>query len=199
MTYPTHKAFAVCWVLLGNIILYNSGITEINYYLSMIVMLHIGKYGALFPDIDHKWEYVKEKTLVNKVINRVIHATGGKHRSWHTHSIDIALLCTFISYKLPSLLLRGGAIDIVNAELLKIIMIGFCLGWLSHLFSDMLTSAGVRIIHVADIKIALVPKMLGKLRFNTGNEWEQFVYSATRVMNIVVGVVAMIYPFIVVG
>lgn len=197
MTYPTHRAFAVCWVLLGNIVLYNLGMTEINYYLALIVMLQIGKYGALFPDIDHKWEYVKDKTLVNKIINKFIHATGGKHRSWQTHSIDIALICTVVSYILPKGLYDRGIINPVNKELLHIVMVGFCLGWLSHLFSDMLTSAGVRITHVTDIKVALVPKSIGKLRFNTGNEWEQFVLRVTRILNIGIGIISIIYPFII--
>lgn len=199
MTFPTHRAFAIGWVLLGSMFLYANGMTEINYFLAMIIMLQIGKYGALFPDIDHNWKNVKDKTVPNWVINKIIHITGGKHRSWQTHSLDIALVFTFFSATLPQTLLEMGKISEVNEEVLKIVMLSFSLGWLSHLFSDMLTSAGVRLLFWKNKKIALVPKELFGIRFNTGNEWENFVYKTTKVINFIIGLIAILYPFIVTG
>lgn len=196
MTFQTHRVFAIGWVVVGNVILHNAGVTHINYYLSLIVMLQFGKYGALFPDIDHNWQNVKEKTVPNYIINKLIHLTGGKHRSWQTHSIDIALLTTFLSYTLPIKLLQYGIISEVNKEVLTIALFGFSIGWLSHLFSDMLTSAGVRLFCINKKKIALVPKQFMGLRFNTGNEWENFVYQLTRRINIPIGLLAVIYPII---
>lgn len=196
MTFPTHKAFAIGWILIGNMILYYNGMTEINYYLALIIMLQIGKYGALFPDIDHTWQNVKEKTVPNWVINKIIHLTGGKHRSWQTHSIDIAIISTIISYTLPGILFNSNKISQVNMEVLNIVMIAFSLGWLSHIFSDMLTSAGARLVCWKKFKVALVPRQLFGLRFNTGHEWEEFVYKITRVINVILGAFALIFPLL---
>lgn len=197
MTYATHRVFAVGWVLLGGMLLYNLGVTQVNYYLAMIIMLQAGKYGALFPDIDHSWENVKEKTVPNLIINKIIHLTGGKHRSWQTHSIDIALIVSLISCKLPNYLYEKQILTLVNKEVLSILMIGFSIGWLSHIVSDMLTSTGVRITFLNKKKIALVPKQLFGLRFNTGHQWEGFVYSVTKGLNIVIGIAAILYPYLI--
>lgn len=196
MTYPTHKAFAIGWIAIGNLVLYRTGITEINYYLALIIMLQIGKYGALFPDIDHHWQNVKEKTVPNWVINKLIHLTGGKHRSWQTHSIDITVACTIAAFLVPNKLYELGKISIVNKEVLSIVLIGFCMGWLSHIFSDMLTSAGVRLLCISKKKVALVPKQLMGVRFNTGNEWEEFVYRVVKTLNIIIGIIILAYPIL---
>lgn len=175
-------------------LLWYNDIGSVNYYLAWIIMLYAGKSGALFPDVDHNWESVKEKTMVNRVINAIIHATGGKHRSWQTHSIDIVLIFTFIAFCLPKSLLNMGAISDVNKELLQLLLIGFDVGWLSHIFSDMLTSAGVRITCCRKTKLAFVPKELFGFRFNTGNAWESFVYNATKKLNVIVGFIGVVFP-----
>lgn len=192
MTYMTHKVFAIGWVLIGNMILYTRGVTNVNYYLALIITLQAGKYGALFPDVDHHWASVKEKTAVNFAVNKFIHMTGGKHRSWQTHSWDVWLVITSIGLLIPTL--DTIEMSTVNRELFKILWIGFTMGWMSHLVSDMLTGEGVRLFCWRKFKIRFVPKKLGKLRFNTGKEWEQFVYRATRIVNIPLGFVAIIFP-----
>jgi len=119
MTFVTHREFSIIFIYLGAIALYNSGVSHVNYYLALIIMLKIGKAGALFPDIDHEWQNVKEKTTGNWVVNKIIHLLGGKHRSWVTHSIDIAAWFCMISYFGPKYLLQRGMIDQVNYEVLS--------------------------------------------------------------------------------
>ena len=196
MTAITHRQYSISFALISNILLYHFGITEINYYLTLPIILLVGKYGALFPDIDHSWNNVKDKTVVNWFINKLIHLTGGKHRSWQTHSIDIVAIYTVVAAFLPGILFKYEKISIVNKEVLSLILISFASGWISHIFSDMLTSAGVRVICFIPFKLAFVPKHIGKLRFNTGNEWEAFCYKSTRVINVFIGLLAIIYPFI---
>lgn len=196
MTYATHRAFMVWWVLLTNILIYKVLEPEVNYYLALIVMLQFGKVGALFPDIDHSWRNVKEKTIPNWIINKLIHMTNGKHRSWQTHSIDIVIIANILSFRLPTYLYNTGLLDSINANILSIILLGFSTGWVSHIISDMLTSDGVRIFCFNKKKIALVPKELLGIRFNTGNSWEEFVFKVTRIMNIIVGIYAIINPYI---
>ncbi len=194
MTYKTHRQFAVFWAYAAAILIYIQGLSDINYYLALIIILPLAKLGAEFPDYDHIWANVKNKTPGTWVINKLIHLTGGKHRSWQTHSIDIAAVATVISFILPNKLLEIDKISNINKEILAIVLVGFASGWLSHLFSDMLTSGRVRLICFLNIQIGLVPKKLFGLRFNTGNEWEEFVFKVTRGLNVLAGLTTLVFP-----
>lgn len=176
--------------------MYKNNITVVNYYLSLLILLLISKQGALFPDVDHIWKNVKEKTTVNWIINKLIHITGGKHRSWQTHSIDIWAIFGFITCFLPNYLYNKGVIDIVNKEVLSLVLIGFISGWGSHLFSDMLTPEGVRLVCWNNFKLKFVPRAVGRLKFNTGGSWEEFNYKTMRIINIIIGVISILLPFI---
>lgn len=196
MTAPTHKQFSICFAFLATMLMYKTKFSQINYYFVLGIMLLVSRYGALFPDIDHNWQNVKEKTVPNWIINKLIHATGGKHRSWQTHSLDIALIVTVASIIMPQVLLDRQKIDEVNYEVMSIILAGFSVGWLSHLFSDMLTSAGIRILCCSKRKLAFVPKKIGRFRFNTGNEWELGIYRVIRLFNITCGAISVVYPYL---
>ena len=197
MKGPTHRQYSICFAVLTAILLYRKGITEINYYLSLPILLMAGRSGALFPDVDHTWQNVSDKTYINKIINTIIHITGGKHRSWQTQSWDICLIFTMFSYFIPNILFNLGKISAVNREVMCILLLGFSAGWVSHLFSDMLTSAGVRVICFSRFKIALVPKKIGSLKFNTGHEWESFNFKVMKILNFIIGIFALIYPIII--
>lgn len=197
MTGPTHKQYSICFAYLTAILFFNLGITHINYYLALPIILATSKSGALFPDVDHTWKNVHDKTTINRIINFIIHATKGKHRSWQTHSIDICLVFTILSYTIPNKLCNNGSISEVNKEVMILLALGFASGWISHLFSDMLTSAGVRLFCWNDkIIVKLVPKKIGKLRFNTGNEWEAFNIKVMMKINKVLGVISVAYPIV---
>lgn len=199
MTGPTHKAYSVTFAFITAMLFYKLGVTEINYYFALIILLMSSKHGAKFPDVDHHWKNVGDKTVPNKIINTIIRATGGKHRSWQTHSWDICLVFTIASYQIPRALYNTGKISNVNKEVMNIILLGFASGWISHMISDMLTSAGVQVLCFSKKKIALVPKSIGKLRFNTGNEWEAFNYKTIKIINIILGLTCLIYPYILQG
>ena len=199
MTAPTHKQYAIAFAFIANMMLFSYNITNINYYLALPIILLTSKYGALFPDVDHSWKNVKDKSVPNWIINKIIHLTGGSHRSWQTHSIDIVVIVSLASYYLPSYLYTKGLVTVVNREVLSILMLGFSAGWISHIIADMFTSAGVRLLCFLKLKVKFVPKQLFGLRFNTGNEWEQFCYKLTRFINIILGIICLIYPLIVNG
>lgn len=196
MTYPTHKQFSYTFVYISSMLMLMYSISNVNYYLALLIMMQIGKYGALFPDIDHHWGNVKEKNIPNWIINKIIHMTGGSHRSWQTHSIDITLGFTLVSFFLPEYLEQTGKMTTINSEVLGIIMLGFSAGWISHIFSDMLSSAGVRVFFWSNKTFAFVPKKLFNFRFNTGNAWESFVYSVIRKLNVIFGLIAIVFPWI---
>lgn len=197
MTGPTHRKFSVSWACLLAITMYRFNLISINYYLALPLLFCIARYGALFPDVDHSWDKVKDKTFVNFIINKLIHLTGGSHRSWQTHSWDIYLVVCMSSVIIPQKLLEAGKIDYLNFEILRLILYGFLAGWGSHLFSDMLTSAGVRLTcFSSSSKVALVPKNIGGIRFNTGDTWEAFVYKVVKFINIFLGMACILYPMI---
>lgn len=196
MTYPTHKQCAISFAFLVAILIHNFSLSGINYYISLPILILTAKYGGLFPDIDHTWANVKEKTIPNLLINKLIHLTGGRHRSWQTHSIDIVIAFTIVSNKIPQVLYERGIISAVDKEVLWLILLGFISGWVSHIVSDMFTSAGVRLVCWGKYKVRLVPKSIGSLRFNTGHEWEEFVYRVVKTLNIALGFICIIYPIV---
>lgn len=196
MVAKTHKQFGISFAMLLSMLVYQENISNIWYYLCVIIMIQTAKYGAAFPDLDHAWVNVKDKTVPNWIVNKLIHLTGGTHRSWQTHSWDIALLVTFGCWQLPRWAYLNGYVSAVNFEVLSIVLMGFCCGWISHLFSDMLSSDGVRLLCWMKLRLRFVPKRIGKFRFNTGNEWEGFIYSLVKKINIVIGFVCFIYPWL---
>lgn len=196
MTGPTHKQYSILFACLTVMLFYTYNVSQIGYFWMLIIVLDMSKHGALFPDLDHSWQNVGAKTVPNKIINTLIHVTGGKHRSWQTHSIDICAWFTIASIAIPKYLYSTKVITAVNREVMSMIMLGFASGWISHLFSDMLTSAGVRVVCFSKFKVKLVPKKIGKLSFNTGHEWEQFNYKLIWGINKIIGAITIIYPFI---
>jgi len=114
MTYKTHRVYAIGFSLIAAMYVYIRGLTSIDYYLALPILLMTGKYGGMFPDIDHDWANVKDKTVPNWVINKLIHWTGGRHRSWQTHSIDILIIVIALVLYVPGELLDRGHLSVVN-------------------------------------------------------------------------------------
>lgn len=196
MCGATHKQFAIFFVYIGAILLNMFSIIDVNFYLQVIIMLAMGKQGALFPDVDHIWKNVKEKTTPNWIINKFIHLTGGRHRSKHTHSWDICLVSFVLFIIWINYLGAKGIINSLDVGIFFLIITGFYCGWISHLFSDMLSSQGVYISCLSNTMIKFVPKSLFSFKFNTGGAWENFCYNAIRIINNVTGFIVIVYPFL---
>lgn len=198
MTYETHQKFSLFWALIGVMILYTSDLMSINYYLALILVIPYASTGAKFPDLDHGWHNIKDKNVVTFIINQAIHLTKGRHRSWQTHSIDIVTILTVVGFILPGFLVRRGIleIDLVSLTIINIIFVGFMLGWWSHIVADMMTPDGVRLTCFRDFKVKLVPRKFLWFSFGTGGEWEEFICKLTGWLNIVVTIIALIYPLL---
>lgn len=195
MTYKTHREFSVSFVIIANALAWKLGVTSINYYISLVVILLFGKQGALFPDVDHIWRNVKEKTIINRVLNTIIHLTGGVHRSWQTHSWDIWLLSLIGSTYLSILFLSD-----LDRTIMIIIIIGFWSGWFSHLFSDMLSSGGVRILcWLKKSTVSLVPKQANLVKniiaslFIIGISVISFIVRLYDVISISIMILGVVY------
>lgn len=182
MTGSTHRAFSVTFALGGAVALTHYGVSEVNPLIAAPVLLMSARYGALFPDVDHHWSSVSEKTLPNRIINIFIHITGGKHRSWQTHSLDVYLVFLFIVLYFPREVLS--ALGVPTVSVLYMLLYGVMFGWGSHLFADMLTPQGIRIVCWSKVKLRLVPKTE---KFATGSNWEDKCCRFIKVVNTLVG------------
>lgn len=221
MTYPTHRRYGIGVALIGCMILYATGIRNINYYLMLSIALQYSKMGALLPDVDHDWEYVKEKTVPNFIFNKLIHLTGGKHRSRHTHSVDITVIINIIAWVLPKYLFEINVLtNEVDMVLLSTMLVGLGMGLISHIICDALNGVGVYLFCWGKWKVSLLPtkilairfknkslrwlnKPLHKLdreinsNFHTGGVWESLVEKVAKYTNIVLGILAIIFPYII--
>ena len=203
----THKrislfmAYAGCLVLsickppfLGNYLPLSEGGWTVSAYLNYLMMMAVCaefcKEGTLFPDLDHAWQNLHEKTAVTKVINILIHMTGGKHRSRHTHSWDIAIACAGVYFGIVIRFLSGT----FTYPLWLLAGAGFFSGWVTHLFADMLTSKGVYIFCWQKHTIALVPKKFLFIEFSTGSDWEDFVFKIATFLEWLFCSAACLYP-----
>lgn len=202
MTGPTHKQFSVAFVFIAAIVLFEKGVftallttNQPNYWLALILMMPIAKVGAKFPDWDQDWQYINERSVASFIVNKLIHLTGGRHRSWQTHSLDITLWLCVASLTVPDMLISKGVVSSVNGKFLYIITVAFMAGWLSHAYSDMLNGVGIRIFFWNRKTIAFVPKKFLGIHFKTGEAWESWNYFIIRRINIVLGVITLIYPF----
>ena len=178
MTGRTHKRISLGCAYLGCLLIYlfkPFGLAFENllgYYIVMAVCVEFCKEGTLFPDLDHSWQNLKEKTAVTKFINIIIHILGGKHRSRHTHSWDICLLASALGMFAIYHFLQESTYFMLYFTAGA----GFFAGWITHLFADMLTADGVYPIFFAKKKIAFVPKKFFGIVFKTGDKWEDFVF-----------------------
>lgn len=193
MTGRTHRVYAMEFVFIIAIVLYATGLMEHNYYISLFIMVVVAPLGAKFPDYDVDPEYLPVKTIPAKTINFIIRHTGGKHRSWHTHSVEaftiVCALAVYVSYILkPNEYLTASDQDIFS-----LVAMAFMSGWLSHLFADMLNYKGITLFGK---RIALVPKRIGKMKFNTDGEWEDFNYYVVDKANKILGFAALLFPMI---
>lgn len=164
----------------------------LNYLVMMAVCAEFCKEGTLFPDLDHAWVNIKEKTVVTKLVNILIHLTGGKHRSRQTHSLDICLACMGVYFYISIKFLGG----MFAFPLWLMVGVGFFCGWLTHLFADMLTGDGVYILCWQKKRTSFVPKSFLGFKFNTGGAWEDFVFKIATFMEWLLCVAAGLYPIV---
>lgn len=194
MTGKTHRIYAIEFVFIIVMVLYGAGLMKHNYYLSLFIMVVVAPLGAKFPDFDVDADYLPVKTVPARVINFIIRHTGGKHRSEHTHSIESFAIACAASIYLAYFMKPTPWFSESDKDVFSVVAMAFMSGWLSHLFADMLQYQGIKLFGK---RIALVPKKIGKMKFNTNEEWEEFNYFVVDKANKVLGFIALIFPFIV--
>lgn len=220
MTGRTHRAGGYLCSIVGFALLREKGLLLEGVYpmLQWIVMYPFCMWGSVVSDLDHHWESCPMHDPPSYVINKALHPTQGiknaceksgdtrsslykfaktfnaSHRSWQTHS-DLTLFC-FVSL-VYWVLNYGSSIGVINAVLLRVILLGASLGIIAHFILDMLTTDGVDSLVLKAIKAMLrklnprIKRFPTKLRFvprmrcfRTNGSWEEWVYRLIKVLNI---------------
>lgn len=138
-------------------------------------------FGSILPDIDHPNSYVSRKNPILAAACNLFMVIG------RTITQMILFLCFWISKKRKEAILKGFEhrgvfhtilmvallyllIGLIPLDIIPLIQIGICAGYLAHLLMDMLTVSGVRLLY----PIITVPFHYPLIRLHTGNkahEW----------------------------
>ena len=163
MTSPTHRNFAIVGACVGTIALQELNMNPVSHkdyellaYGTMFLINYVfGVEGGKYPDIDHLWKNIKEKTALNKIINSILRLTGFGHRNPVTHSFDIWL----VSYILLIASAKRLITYTVLSKAIVMIVTAFWIGYLTHLLADALSMDGTRIFFWnSKWKLRFVPK-----------------------------------------
>ena len=133
---------------------------------TIIVCLIAKQLGALLPDIDQAsnqlWELLPADRIFSKFLNKLF----GSHRTL-SHSI----LGVLITYQISLWLLP----KLFNKEFINPIIVFWALiiGYISHLFLDMLTEEGIPLLFPIKWKFGLPP--IKSLRIKSGKWVEKFI------------------------
>ena len=174
MTGKTHHAGGTAAALVAFQIMRTKGwlLPDCNEFIQLLMMYPFVSFGSIFSDLDHGPESIPSKDPVAIGINKLLRLSGSKHRSWQTHSLLVT--GTFCALLLALVYLGNVYFDTLGALdwiLLRLAVIGFDVGVMSHLILDFITPSGIHIW--PGFKIRLVPK---KKFFATGGTWEKIVF-----------------------
>ena len=158
MNNKTHKIGGICSGLIASTMLFSNNV-GVEGVLSSALIVSGATIGSLAPDIDHPESKVGRKFIL-KPISIFINKVFG-HRTI-THSVVISIFMTMIL--LFSTLLFSGIPNFIYSNLI----IGFCVGWFSHLLLDLLTVKGIPVFY------PFIKKKYSLLKFKTNRD-EEFV------------------------
>lgn len=230
MEGKTHALGGRVCSLAGFIVLKESGYLissdVVSPALQFLLLYGTGMYGGIWSDNDQPWSsspcndpfsWVQNKALhvFNKPYKIMDKSMGAKekrfslqyklvkflackHRSWQTHS-EFTLLVLYILWCLNLETVQSE----VNLILKLLLILGFAMGVVSHIFLDLLTSEGIPLmlgefcsIFLPSIKLPtnlhLVPS---RPEFNTGSAWELSIRRLLRYTQYVLMVIILLYLF----
>lgn len=194
MCKKTHAEFAQGFAILSCILFDILFPNFVHFYILAILTTIIANKFAKFQDYDQNWNVVSEKTTLSRIINKIVVITGGTHRSKQTHALDLVLCRYALSFYLVTVAGQTGVLSLFEVNLVRVMLFGAFSGELSHLIADMFNGDGIWLSIFSKKKTAIVPKKIGKFRFNTGGAWEKFFYLVCYKFNRVLEVIAVLYP-----
>lgn len=172
MLYKTHKVAGVLACLIAYDIMRKNGqlAPDINDIVQLAIIYPACSWASTAPDLDHALCNVKEQTPINIAINKLLHIGKCTHRSIQTHSVLFTGGFCALLFIILSCLGNVGVVDNNSLNLLRLMLLGVCLGIASHLIMDSMTTAGIWL--VPKVKVRIVPNTT---TFGTGGKWEDIV------------------------
>ena len=158
MTKETHIKGGYIFALLSLPFVNNflASYTYVYKFILIIIYIYFAYIGSLFPDIDMRGSYISKRyPLIYKNIGSKF-----KHRGF-THSL---LFIYFLYYILKLL-----AIYSDNNIVFFCLSSGFLVGYVSHLFLDMITKEGIQVFYPITINFSILP-------IKTSSKGEKFIY-----------------------
>jgi len=158
----THDLFAFTTITLAAIYL---PVPNLSIATALVAILS-AMIGSLLPDIDQKSSDIWDTIPLGEILGKIVSPFIGKHRHI-THSLLGVIIVYFIS---------NFTINLIRPYLLvnlNIVWQSFMLGYLSHLFADSLTEAGIPIFFPFKYKFGIPP--IKKLRIKTGKWFENYI------------------------
>lgn len=173
MNNKTHKVGGICSGIITSTLLFSNNM-GVEGLISSALIVSGATIGSIAPDIDHPQSKVGRKFLI-KPISIFINKVFG-HRTI-THSLIMSL---FMSIALvASTSLFSGLIGFIYTNLI----IGFCVGWISHLILDIITIEGIPIYY------PFIKKKYNIFKFKT-NKDEELV---SMIVILFTGILMMLY------
>lgn len=180
MMGKTHKAGGVLCALAGiQVINSITPITsDIHPLLQFAIAYPFCMWGSTAPDLDHDWSNVEDKNPINWGIHKLLHIgneladTAKKlgdakkykrlkllscnHRSWQTHSDFTIVFLLILRWLISFGIIGNFSIGLVNRDIAILILNGIVVGIGAHLFLDLLTVAGLKLLSVTFLKFIAV-------------------------------------------
>lgn len=194
MMGKTHKAAGCLAMLLAYDFMAYKGLLleDVNPLVQLMVMYPACSWGSTAPDLDQSDDAIPEKTPFSILIHKILYLGKVRHRSWQTHSpwmfIVINGVLWALWYALKVYGIANGWVCTNDLTILRLIFVGFGVGFASHLIADAFTYQGIPLTKKHHLR--LVPK---KDMFKTNTTYETvvryiiyFVIVAVIVLNILV-------------
>lgn len=154
MNNKTHKIGGVCAGVVTSTLLFSNNI-GFETALSSALIISGATIGSLAPDIDKPNSKMGKKLLL-KPISIFINKVFG-HRTI-THSVLMSIFMTLCL--LSTTVLFTSILNFIYSNLI----IGFCVGWFSHLLLDSITVQGIPVFY------PITKKKYNLLSFKTGDD-----------------------------
>ena len=174
MNNRTHKIGGVCLGMITSTVLFSNELT-FEGLLSSGLIISGSLVGSLAPDIDHPESKVG-RVPVLRPISLLINKIFG-HRTL-THSVVMSIIM-FVLLLISTNMFGDGFFAFLYTNFI----IGFCVGWTSHLLLDVITIKGISLFY------PFVKKKYNILKFRTSRD-EDLVSTVTILLT---GVLMVIY------
>lgn len=156
MNGKTHKIGGICAGVLTSTFLFANNLDVLNCISSGIIIAG-ASIGSISPDIDHPESKVGRKLLLKPISITISKLFG--HRTI-THSLLFSIIMSYALIASASLF--SGLLNYIYLNF----VIGFCVGWISHLLLDLMTVRGIPIYY------PLIKKKYNIFKFKTNKDEE---------------------------